>query len=270
MEEARVKDKPSLRLERFYPVAPGKVWRAWTDPQALSRWFGPGGGDKVSLAELDARAGGRYRIVFGGPDGKAHEVQGVYREVLPHRRLVFTWTWPRTTPERESLVTLELDVASGGTLLVLHHEQFFDDTARDGHRRGWTGSLARLEEALIGERARTPAETVRSYFEALQRKQGWQGFLADDVVFTSFTSPGKQLHGKAAYLESTRRFFSMVAGVEVGDLIVQDDKVCALTRYELQSPQGARFHSDVAEILAVRDGTIRSLGIYFDSAPFPK
>jgi uncharacterized protein YndB with AHSA1/START domain len=42
MEQAKLAERPALTLERFYPVAPEKVWRAWTDPQALSRWFGQG------------------------------------------------------------------------------------------------------------------------------------------------------------------------------------------------------------------------------------
>jgi uncharacterized protein YndB with AHSA1/START domain len=108
MDQASLAERPSLTLERFYPVAPEKVWRAWTDPQALSRWFGPGGSQPVASAELDVRVGGRFRVLFGGAEGREHEVQGVYREVVPNRRLVFTWTWPRTTPERESLVTIEL------------------------------------------------------------------------------------------------------------------------------------------------------------------
>lgn len=148
MEQAAVTARPFLVLERFYPVAPEKVWRAWTDPQALKRWFGPGGNDPVSQVELDLRAGGRYRIVFGGPDGAAHEVQGVYREVVPNRRLVFTWVWPRTTPERESLVTIDFRQVARGTELVFRHERFADETVRDDHRQGWSASFAKLERWL--------------------------------------------------------------------------------------------------------------------------
>ncbi|TAK41613.1 MAG: SRPBCC domain-containing protein [Betaproteobacteria bacterium] len=149
MEQAAVTARPFLVLERFYPVAPEKVWRAWTDPQELKRWFGPGGNDPVSLVELDLRAGGRYRIVFGGPDGAAHEVQGVYREVVPNRKLVFTWVWPRTTPERESLVTIEFREVARGTELVFRHERFADETVRDNHRQGWSESFVKLERALL-------------------------------------------------------------------------------------------------------------------------
>jgi uncharacterized protein YndB with AHSA1/START domain len=151
MDEARLAEKPSLTLRRFYPVAPDKVWRAWTDPQALARWFGPGGPQPVAAAELDVRVGGRYRVLFGGADGREHEVQGVYREVVPNRRLAFTWTWPRTTPERESLVTIELVKAGRGTELVFTHAQHFDEAVRDNHRRGWTETFAKLEAFLKEE-----------------------------------------------------------------------------------------------------------------------
>jgi uncharacterized protein YndB with AHSA1/START domain len=99
----------------------------------------------VSLAELDVRAGGRFRIVFGGPRGRDHEVQGVYKEVVPDRKLVFTWSWPNSTPERESLVTILFNPSAGGTELVFRHEQFFDEAARDGHNRGWTGAFDKLD-----------------------------------------------------------------------------------------------------------------------------
>jgi uncharacterized protein YndB with AHSA1/START domain len=148
MEAARLAERPSLTLERFYPVGPEKVWRAWTDPQALTRWFGPGGAQPVALAELDVRVGGRFRIVFGGPQGTEHEVQGVYREVAPHRRLAFTWIWPRTTPERESLVTIELRATGRDTELVFTHAQLFDEQVRDGHRAGWSETFVKLETYL--------------------------------------------------------------------------------------------------------------------------
>ena len=113
-------------------------------------------------------------------------------------------------------------------------------------------------------------QVVQDYFEALKSKQDWRSFLADDLQFTSFASPNKRLVGRAAYLDSTKRFFSMVTAVEVRSLIADGSTACALTRYELQPPHGERFHSDVAEIFTVRDGKIDSFGIYFDSAPFPK
>ena len=114
----------------------------------MKKWWGPGPGEPVAVAELDVRVGGRFRIVFGGPQGTAHEVQGTYQEVVPNRKLVFTWTWPNSTPERESVVTIVFRAADGGTELDFRHEQLFDEKVRDDHKRGWTGSLDKLEKFL--------------------------------------------------------------------------------------------------------------------------
>jgi ketosteroid isomerase-like protein len=113
-------------------------------------------------------------------------------------------------------------------------------------------------------------DILQSYFTELKQKKSWKSFLADDMVFTSLTSPVKQVKGKLAYLQSTRRFFSMVTSVEVRDLLIEGAKACALTRYALQPPAGSPFQSDVAEVFTVRNGKIDSLAIYFDSSPFPK
>ena len=135
--------KPSLTLKRRLNAAPAEVYSAWTDPKKLAQWMGPEGVE-VTLAEADVRVGGRYRIVMRGTDGNDHDVSGVYREVVPDEKLVFTWAW-KSTPERESLVTITLKADGSGTLLTLLHEQFADEEARDHHESGWTSSLGKLE-----------------------------------------------------------------------------------------------------------------------------
>ncbi|MET0469318.1 MAG: SRPBCC domain-containing protein [Xanthobacteraceae bacterium] len=135
--------KPALTLKRRLNAPPSKIYRAWTDAAKISRWFGPEDAE-ILRAETDVRVGGRFRIVFRGPDGEEHDVGGVYREVVPNQKLVFTWAW-RSTPERESLVTVALKRDGDGTLLTLLHEQFFDEAARDRHGRGWNETLDKLE-----------------------------------------------------------------------------------------------------------------------------
>src|SRR5207245_10489720 len=63
MEQAKLREKPSLTLTRSYRVAPEKVWRAWTDAQAGKKWWGTGSNEPVSLAGLDPRVGGRLRVL---------------------------------------------------------------------------------------------------------------------------------------------------------------------------------------------------------------
>ena len=154
MEEARHLDKPSLTLTREYAAPPERLWRAWTDAKALKQWWCPPG-ESVSAAELDVRVGGGFRICFGGADGNAHECAGTYKEVVKSVKLVFTWSWPRTTPERESLVTILFNAKGGGpsgirTELVFRHERFFDEKVRDDHKRGWSKLLEGLERYLAG------------------------------------------------------------------------------------------------------------------------
>src|SRR5687768_12830487 len=116
----------------------------------------------------------------------------------------------------------------------------------------------------------TTRETVNAYFDSLQRKKEWQSFLADDMTFTSFTSPVKQVIGRAAYIESTQRFYSLITAMRIKELLVDGASACALTHYDLQSPSGQSFGSDVAEVFGVKAGKITSFDIYFDTAPFPK
>jgi uncharacterized protein YndB with AHSA1/START domain len=136
--------KPSLTLKRRLNAPPEAVYAAWTDPKKLVHWFGPDQGP-VTKAETDVRVGGRFHIVFHSEDGEEHDVSGIYREVIPNEKLQFTWAW-RTTPERESLVTVLVKPDGDGALLTLIHEQFFDEPARDRHAYGWNGSLNKLEK----------------------------------------------------------------------------------------------------------------------------
>lgn len=116
----------------------------------------------------------------------------------------------------------------------------------------------------------TTRETVQGYFDGVRRRQGWESFLADGIAFTSFTSPVRQVRGKAEFLEATRRFYPTIASFRINELILDGERACALTRYELQPPGKAPFASDVAELFTVKDGKIDSFAIYFDTAPYPK
>jgi len=139
--------RPSLTLKRRFKAPPAKVFAAFTDPEKVKHWMGPGE-MKAVLAECDARNGGRYRWVMQSPAGDRHDVSGMYREVVPNEKLVFTWAWkvePPDTPH-ESLVTVLFKPDGDGTLLTLTHEKLFDEASRQGHERGWIGAFDKLEK----------------------------------------------------------------------------------------------------------------------------
>ena len=152
--------KPSLTIKRRFNAAPQKVFSAWTDPEKVKRWMGPGE-VKCLHTEADLRKGGRYRWLMQTPDGEHHDVSGVYREVVPNEKLVFTWAW-KSTPERESLVTVVLKPDGDGTLMTFTHEQFFDDDARDRHQHGWNGSFEKLEKFLAVNRGGSHASRLEA------------------------------------------------------------------------------------------------------------
>lgn len=140
-------ERPSLTLTRTFRAPPERVWRAWTEPDAVAAWFGPFEG--TADAQLDVRVGGAFRIAFEGPGGETHTALGTYEVVEPHQRLAFTWSWI-STPERQSFVTLTLQAVADGTEFRLHHTRFADTTARDNHNRGWSAALDKLDRHLDG------------------------------------------------------------------------------------------------------------------------
>lgn len=116
--------KPSDReivLERVFDAPRSRVFAAMTTPESLKRWFGPHGWSLVSCA-VDLRVGGAWRYVLRGPDGSDFGMRGVYREIAPPERVVFTegydlGDWP------DLLVTGQFTEEGGKTRLkctVLH------------------------------------------------------------------------------------------------------------------------------------------------------
>ena len=145
---AAARERPSLRIQRHYDeVSPEQIWHAWTDPKALSVWFGPGEDNSVIHARTDVRVGGNFCIAFRLVNGNEHEVSGIYTEVVHARKLVFTWTW-RDSPERESMVTVRLSPTATGTQMDFLHEQFFDQAERDDHEGGWLPTIDKLGRYL--------------------------------------------------------------------------------------------------------------------------
>lgn len=147
-ETAVAPDDRVLVITRHLSASPARVFQAWTDPARMMQWFAPEG-MATPLAESDLRVGGRYRVLMREADGVEHDVSGEYTEIVPDRRLVFTWSW-RNSPEIVSLVTVELEPDGKGTRLTLRHERLADVESRDSHHAGWSTALNKLG-ALVSD-----------------------------------------------------------------------------------------------------------------------
>jgi len=135
-------------IERVIDIAasPETVFTLLTDPQEYVRWKG-------RAAELDPRAGGRFHVSF-----KDAAVRGEYVEVVPNRRVVFTWGWE--TPGAAvgpggSTVEIDLEPRGSGTRLRLVHRGL-PAAELASHTQGWDHFLPRL--SAVAEGGSVPAE----------------------------------------------------------------------------------------------------------------
>ena len=145
-------DPTAVRSERTFSAPAADVFAAWTSPEMLRRWYAPGADWDTPLAELDPRVGGRLRVAMRDPSGEVFGGGGVYREIDPPRRLVFTWTWDRPeVGEGTQLVEVEFtDNGDGTTTVLLINRGLRDEEAQGAHLDGWAASFDNLERARGG------------------------------------------------------------------------------------------------------------------------
>ncbi|GIH77103.1 SRPBCC family protein [Planobispora longispora] len=148
---------PAVRRERILPAPVHAVYRAWLDPAILRRWLAPGSPERAH-AEVDERAGGRYRIRQTDSDQPVGGFDAELLELVPDRRIV--WRWGFIGPDRDagpvfdSLLTVTLDeTPAGGTRLLLVHERLDALAVALPHvaeqvGAGWDGVLGRLTEVI--------------------------------------------------------------------------------------------------------------------------
>ncbi|MCW2976243.1 MAG: putative glutathione S-transferase-related transrane protein [Actinomycetia bacterium] len=132
----------TFSIERTYDAAPERVFAAWADPAAKSRWFG-GPDDGETEYELDFRVGGRERSRGGTPDGTVYTYDAVYRDIAPNERIVYTYEmYMGEARISVSVTTVELAPEAAGTRLTFtEHGVFLDGLDSPALREEGTGHL---------------------------------------------------------------------------------------------------------------------------------
>jgi uncharacterized protein YndB with AHSA1/START domain len=154
MNTAIKENNIKLQLTRVFAAPRELVFKAWTDTNQFAQWFGAAACDGGSLQSMkvDARVGGKYRLQVRRADGEFFTTVGIYREVKPPERLVFTWAFEKDgsgeefgeVEPPEMLVTLEFRARGKQTELILTHEKFASVESRDRHEEGWARCLNEL------------------------------------------------------------------------------------------------------------------------------
>jgi uncharacterized protein YndB with AHSA1/START domain len=139
----------TLVITRTFDAPRAMVFKAWTEPEQLMKWWGPKGFSTPSC-EIDLRPGGSYRIRMRSPEGREFWWRGTYREVLAPERLVWTFTYEDSagTPlSPEILLTVLFEDEGSQTRLTLRHAVGNEEIERNA-RQGWNESLERLASCL--------------------------------------------------------------------------------------------------------------------------
>ena len=146
-----------VQLKHHYPVPRKQVFAAWTNIDALNQWFGPHS-HSCKVEKFELKKGGEYQIRMipisedtdckGNPDEDS-VCAGQFVEIKAPEKLVMTFNWIENGADMgETLLTIEMHEADGGTDVVLTHERLPDEELRQAHESGWQGSLECLEEYL--------------------------------------------------------------------------------------------------------------------------
>jgi uncharacterized protein YndB with AHSA1/START domain len=138
-----------LLITRIFDAPRQLVFKAWTEPEHLARWWGPAGFSIISF-NGEVRSGGAWRRTMRSPEGSVFPKHGVYRDIAPPERLVFTYVSDDAegNPGPETLVTVTFADLGGRTRLTLRQIRFESVAARDAHQAGWTGCLGRFADYL--------------------------------------------------------------------------------------------------------------------------
>lgn len=134
-----------LVVRRMIAASPEEIFAAWTSAESMEQWMRPGP-TQAARVSLDARPGGALRVDMEGA-GKVFAHRGEFLEVVPPRRLVFTWISDATNQER-SVVTVEIETRGKGSEVVLTHERLPNQEAVRNHTEGWSSILEQLAKTL--------------------------------------------------------------------------------------------------------------------------
>jgi uncharacterized protein YndB with AHSA1/START domain len=138
-----------VRIERTFAASAEDVFDAWTSADVMRRWFHVEPDWETPVAEIDARVGGKVRVVMRSPESGDHGARGEYKVIDRPRRLEMSW-WFDDDPSNEQLIQLSFSESEGSTTVLFLNTGIASDERRESQDRGWNACLDQLERALVG------------------------------------------------------------------------------------------------------------------------
>jgi uncharacterized protein YndB with AHSA1/START domain len=149
MSTATVKQaEQSVQLSQTFQFPVEQVYQAWTQPEAIRQWLGCD--MKTKGVKMDLQVGGQWKILAESEeDNREFLIYGTYQEIIPNRKLVFTWSLDSAKIDtKDTLVTVTFRDLGNATEVTLTHERFANLEATEAHTYGWTISLETLDSYL--------------------------------------------------------------------------------------------------------------------------
>ena len=174
----------TLVTTRTFDAPRELVWKAWTDPKQLAQWFPPD--HFTASCEIDVRPGGRVRIDMKGPDGSVFPTNGVYREIVPNERIVFTLEGAEGGIPPEVLTTVLFEDQAGKTRLTIR-QTMATAAAFDSMRAPMSQGLQQTLDKLAAHLGRPTGTTVMVAGRALSLTRIFDA--PRELVYMAYTDP---------------------------------------------------------------------------------
>ena len=149
------KSELTIELKKTVSATPQEVFKAWTEPEIMKKWFAPSHEYDVPSLDVDLKVGGAFHVEMKTNEA-SYRVNGKYKQIQKDEHISFSWAW-ESAPDQESIVTVELKNNNGNTDISLIHKGLKTPESVVEHKNGWQGCLNRLAQLFDAQETQKAA-----------------------------------------------------------------------------------------------------------------
>ena len=134
-------------IERVFNAPVELLWKIWTQPEYIKKWFGSDPGGTVLSADINLFPGGKYSISFSDSNGSLHTAFGEYLEIIECSTLHFSFEW-KSEPDHISELIVEFIPKAEQTITILTHTNLNPNSVH-GYTEGWNGTMDKIIKKIL-------------------------------------------------------------------------------------------------------------------------